>query len=263
MKMALSRCVLKVGALVLTSGLHVSPAMAQSQAAEDLSAAGEEGPAEGGAPEAAAADGSENSDPAEPVAAETEVAPGETVQAAPFQEEAAEPPPPNYEEETSSSVSETGEIRLPEPPAARPPSPFDQGTLRVGIGLGFVSSYSEDWLILGLGFGGFVLDGLEAHLDTTFWVIGDPFMATLTPGVRYVLHFVPKVKPYIGAFYRHYFVSDNHLDTDAIGGRVGLNFMTSPMSYFGAGLVYEHFLDADLFSDQDQFYPEITFAFSF
>jgi hypothetical protein len=167
-----------------------------------------------------------------------------------------------YEDEPSTSVSDTGEIVVPHAPQAER-SPFDQGTIRVGVGLGIASWSTEDWMILGLGAGYFVLKGLEPHLDTTFWVIGKPFMATLTPGVRYVLHFVPKVKPYVGGFYRHYFVSDDQLDTNSIGARLGVNIMTGKMSYFGAGVVYEHFLDQNLFVDQDQFYPEISFSFSF
>jgi hypothetical protein len=262
MKLASPWGVLKVEAVALALALQVSPVFAQSAAVEEVDetdVAQEDAPADEPSGESSAEEAPEDTDPAEPEVAEE---PAQDV--AQEQAEAeTEPPPPSYEEETVSSVSETGEIRVPEPPSARPRSPFDQGTLRIGIGLGFASSYSEDWMILGLGLGAFVLDGLEAHLDTTFWVIGDPFLATLTPGVRYVLHFVPKVKPYIGGFYRHYFVGNDNLDTDAIGGRVGIDFMTSQMSYFGAGMVYEHFLNTNLFSDQDQFYPEITFAFSF
>lgn len=174
-----------------------------------------------------------------------------------------EPLAPVYDEEPSTSVSETGEIVVPELPLAPERSPFDKGTIRVGLGLGVASYSTDDWMILGLGVGYFVLKGLEPHLDTTFWVIGQPFMATLTPGVRYVLHFVPKVKPYVGGFYRHYFVGDDNLDTNSIGARLGLNIMTGKMSYFGAGVVYEHFLDQNFFVDQDQFYPEISFSFSF
>lgn len=142
------------------------------------------------------------------------------------------------------------------------PTPFDQHRLRLSLGVGWAGGATTDWLVLGAGLGYFVLPGLELHLDGNIWVIGSPFIATLTPGVRYVFHMVPDIKPYVGAFYRRYFVDRTGFDSDAIGGRVGLYFLLSPTAYLGGGLVYEHFLDRNLF-ESDQVGPEITFGISF
>jgi hypothetical protein len=223
---------------------------------------------------------------AEPIATEpaaaapeaTELAPAEPASAQPAAAEpppvepvAAEPPPVEpaaAEVGATSSTSPEGASGSFVPPS-RPPSPFDRGRLRIGgmIGWAQASTYtgSINWFILGVGVGYNVLDGLEPHVDTTFW-IGDPFVTTLTPGLRYVFHMVPVVKPYVGGFYRHYFVSGNDYgwdDSDALGGRAGVYFMTGPMSYFGGGIIYEHFLDENLFSEVDQVYPEITIAIAF
>jgi len=143
---------------------------------------------------------------------------------------------------------------------------FAQGRIRVGGTIGFSTAVgagsSQSWFILGVGAGVFVLDGLEPHADTTFW-IGDPFLATVTPGIRYVFWMVPVVKPYLGTFYRHYFVDGPVGDSDSLGGRVGVNFMMSPNAYVAGGIIYEHFLDETLFDNPDQVYPEIMIAVAF
>ncbi|GEM_PF-865226 len=172
------------------------------------------------------------------------------------------------QESTSSSelsVEESSEAAPLQLELPQPPSPFSQGRIRVGLGIGMATSSSNDWLLLGLGAGYYVFDGLEPHLDTTFYLFGDPFIATVTPGLRYVLHMVPRIKPYVGAFYRHYFVATELPDTNSIGARLGLYFMTGGMSYFGGGAVYEHYTDENYFAkgDQDVWYPEITFSLSF
>ncbi len=174
---------------------------------------------------------------------------------------AEEPEDPFGEETVAHDASFEPKVEPLPPPRMRPPSPFDQHSIRIGGSVGA----SSDWIILGIGAGYFVLDGLEAGLDTTFWLGGDPFISTLTPGVRYIFHFVPVVKPYVGGFYRHYFVAEHRFlaDSDSIGARAGLLFMLGPSAFLGGGVIYEHFLDQDLYVEQDQFYPEIIIGFSF
>lgn len=176
--------------------------------------------------------------------------------------EAEQPEDPFAAEEQSQTTTDpTFEAAPAALPPARLPTPFDQHSIRVGGSFGA----SSDYIIFGIGAGYFVLNGLEVGLDTTFWVAGDPFISTLTPGVRYVFHMVPTVKPYVGGFYRHYFVSDHFLysDSDSIGARAGLLFMLGTSAFLGGGVIYEHFLDTDLYLDKDQFYPEIIIGFSF
>ncbi len=267
--------------IVLTLALSASfafllakPALAQISES-DLAPAAETDESDAN-PVAAEADPSADTAAA---ASETEPAPAETEAAPPEIEasaEAASPDPvetaveePASAEATSPDPVETTPPLAEEPTAEesvssadldlflkRPPTPFDQGRLRLGIGLGWTSTSRTDWLILGAGLGFYVIDGLEVALDSTFWVVGDPFVATLTPGLRYVFIQLPSVKPYIGAFYRHYFVGDGYDDTDSLGGRLGVYFMLSKNAYIGGGIVYEHFLDDDLFASRDQFYPE-------
>jgi len=185
--------------------------------------------------------------------------------------EPTEPAYPDSSAEGSGEVTAEPTYSAPAEPPAPPkiPSPFDQGSIRLGLVLGWAQAStgftSINWFLLGVAGGYYVLDGLEPNVGVNFW-IGDPFISTVSPGLNYVFHMVPTVKPYVGGFYRHYFVTDNRYawdDTDSIGARGGVYFMVSPMSYFGGGIAYEHFLDENLFSNVDQVYPEITLAIAF
>lgn len=179
--------------------------------------------------------------------------------------------PPTAETEQPAEVSaRTSRIRPSyaasedeEPP--KPGGPFDQGSTRVSIVLGGGESFNSSYLILGGGVGYFLFDGLELEVDAQAWLFGDPFVATVTPGVRYVFHMVPKVNPYVGAFYRHYFVESLN-DFDTYGARAGLLLRVGQNGYLGGGAMYERRFDCDeqeFRESCDQWYPEITFSLSF
>jgi hypothetical protein len=139
---------------------------------------------------------------------------------------------------------------------------FAQGRARVSLVAGTGASLGDDYLMLGAGLGYYVLDGLEIGVDYEAWLFNDPIVQRLSPGARYVFHFVPAVKPYVGGFYRHAFVSGDIDDLDYAGARAGIYFVPpAERISFGAGAVYERVLDCDeLFVDCDSFYPEISFS---
>lgn len=186
--------------------------------------------------------------------------------------EAALPPPivatePEAAAEASSPDSLEPEAALAlasdEQARAKPSTPFDRNSVRVGLVVGWAQADTTDWLVLGGGLGYYVLDGLEVHADANFWVGGSPFIATVTPGVRYVFHMLPDVKPYVGTFYRHYFVDRPGFDSDSLGGRAGIYFMVNSHAYIGGGLVVEQLINNNLFENATQVYPEVTFALAF
>jgi hypothetical protein len=163
----------------------------------------------------------------------------------------------------SYEVAEPAPVKEYEPP--KPRGPFDQGSVRVSIVLGGGENLTSSYLILGAGVGYFVLDGLELEADAQAWLFGDPFTATITPGLNYVFYMVPKVNPYVCIFYRHYFI-DEFDDFDAYGARAGLLLRIGPNGYLGGGAAYERRFNCDntQFRDScDQWYPEITFSLSF
>ncbi len=144
--------------------------------------------------------------------------------------------------------------------------PFARNRIRVGGNVGWASSFgggeSVSWFVAGAGAGYFLLPGLELHTDVTAW-IGEPFIFTLTPGIRYVFHQVSSVKPYVGVLYRHYFLSAGLPDTDSVGGRAGVYFPITRNTYLGGGVMVEQFLSDDVFRETTQIYPELTVSVSF
>ena len=142
-------------------------------------------------------------------------------------------------------------------------APFSQGSQAVSVIAGAGSAFNDDYIILGVGYGYYVLKGLELGIDAQFWLSGDPSINKLSPQIRYVFTQPEKVKPYVGAFYRRTYI-DGLEDLDSIGYRAGLNFMGKGNFFFGVGAVYEEYRDCNesIFSDCSSTYPEILFSFS-
>jgi len=141
--------------------------------------------------------------------------------------------------------------------------PFSRGSTRLSVLVGSGFAANDNYLILGIGGGYYFLDHVELGLDYEVWLFGDPTLQRLSPGLRYVLELGP-LKPYIGAFYRHTFVSDFN-DFDQVGARVGAYLIPRRGVFAGLGAVYEHLLDCDEDGvvDCNQFYPELTVGFAF
>jgi hypothetical protein len=143
--------------------------------------------------------------------------------------------------------------------------PFMRNRVRVSALVGTGATNTDTYLILGAGVGYFVLDGFEIGLDYDAWIIGDPAMHRLGPETRYVFHFVEIIKPYVGAFSRHTFVT-GYDDFDHIGARGGVYFVPRNGRFFvGGGAVYERLLDCSegLIIDCDAVYPEVFVGASF
>ena len=58
---------------------------------------------------------------------------------------------------------------------------------------------------------------MRLGVGTNCWLFDSPFVATLAPELTYTFHFVNVVKPYVGAFYSHYVVSDDVEDFNSVG----------------------------------------------
>jgi opacity protein-like surface antigen len=153
-----------------------------------------------------------------------------------------------------------------EPDNARAPGPFAAGNPRLSLTAGTAWSSANTYIVLGVGVGYFFVNGLEVGFDYEAWVAGSPTLQRLSPELRYVFYFVPTVKPYIGTFYRHTFVSSGFIDFDQLGVRGGIYFVPqSGHVYGGGGLVYERVLDCSPFVivNCDSVYPEVFIGFTF
>jgi len=142
--------------------------------------------------------------------------------------------------------------------------PFEKGGSRVSIVVGSGRSLDNNYVILGLGAGYYVLNGLELGLDGEAWLGGDPDIYKVSPQVKYVLPTQSKIRPYAGVFYSHIFI-DGYDDLDTTGARGGVYFTSNEKWFMGVGVVYESYLDCDesVYSSCRDVYPEISFSFSF
>jgi hypothetical protein len=174
-------------------------------------------------------------------------------------------PPATVQPPTTSQYVDPN---VPPPPPPTPQGeergPFSRGRKEVSLLIGSTFASHHSYLILGAGFGYYVIDGLQVALNGSIWFLDSPVAGTITPAVNYVLHMVPLLKPYVGVFYRHYIIGDNYKDLNSLGARVGANLLPrNSRSYFGLGAVFETLLDCDTkVRSCNSVYPELTFAIS-
>lgn len=139
---------------------------------------------------------------------------------------------------------------------------FSKGSTSLGVVLGSGSFGREDYIILGVGVGYYVLPGLELGIDVQHWFSGDPAITKVSPQIRYVFTQPKVIKPYVGAFYRRTFIEDRD-DADSFGYRAGAYFSAKSGVYIGGGVVYEQYKDCNRFVDCSDTYPELLFMVSF
>jgi hypothetical protein len=142
--------------------------------------------------------------------------------------------------------------------------PFADGSMRLSVLVGNGYAFDESYLVVGVGFGYFVLKGLELGLEGEFWSSGTPGITKISPALRYVIPTNSAVRPYIGAFYRRTMI-ESYDDLNSFGGRAGVYFLSGRGSYFGAGMVYEQYLSCNevIYHSCSDTYPEIIFAIAF
>jgi hypothetical protein len=142
--------------------------------------------------------------------------------------------------------------------------PFSRGNVNLSVTAGGAHAFGDDYLIIGLGAGYYLRDGLELGLDFDAWVGGELDIYSISPQVNYVFRNQTKIKPYGGAFYRHTFI-DKLDDVDSLGLRGGINLMMGKNAYLGIGAVYENYLDCEksVYRSCDDLYPEVVLSVSF
>jgi len=160
-----------------------------------------------------------------------------------------EPPPPEEPPLTPDEPDQPDEPHYPGEASPNgtlrnePPGPFAQGKIRLGIGGGLLSSRDAVDFGLEVGFGYFILDNIELGIDGAFQFGDSPFAAYLGPTARILFPINEVVAPYVGGFYRHWFLTDGLLDFDTLGARAGLSIRTGG-AFFTIGLVYEAIVSA-------------------
>jgi len=142
---------------------------------------------------------------------------------------------------------------------------FSKGNKRVSGTIGWGHSFDTDYLLIGIGAGYYLANGLDVGLDFEGWLVGDPSIYKLSPRADYVLWKMKRIKPYAGAFYRWNFVGNGIDDKSSLGGRAGAFYQSrGGRSMAGAGVVYERYLNLDeRLGSSDVIYPEVFVSVSF
>lgn len=185
--------------------------------------------------------------------------------------------PDEPSDEPDAPLDEPGEAPAPDappdPPAAAPapprehiadaprerPGPYPQGKIRLGLGGGLLSFGSSNNFGFALSFGVFVIDNVEVGADGAVQFGDEPFAAYLGPTARVLFPFNEAVHPYVGGFYRHWFLTEGLDDFDTLGARAGVVVRTGRV-FFGIGLVYEVVV-SECDGDCSDLYPELGISF--
>lgn len=141
---------------------------------------------------------------------------------------------------------------------------FSQGRSRLSVTGGSGYAFDQTYLVLGVGAGYTVLDGLSVGLDLEWWTGDDPGITKVSPSVLYAFYQVPSVSPYLGAFYRRTYI-ESFEDLGSVGGRAGVYIAAGRNMYLGAGMVYEAYLDCDeaTYASCQDTYPEVSVTVAF
>lgn len=137
------------------------------------------------------------------------------------------------------------------------PTPFDQGRISISGGASQETNFGYKYVSVGVGGAYYVLPGLAVELAGSHEFGGGPSISELTPGLRYVAQPLVRespVVPYVGGFYRHWFVGGGIADVDTVGARAGAIYVSGKL-ILGLGVVYEHQVSACTM-DCDSWYPD-------
>lgn len=152
---------------------------------------------------------------------------------------------------------------------ASPPDVWDffrQGHAEAEGGVGLGATSGSNYLLLSLGGGYYIEDGLSLGAMGEAWLGAQPQIYDLSPQVRYVfLDSSRSFKPYLGAFYRRTFFSRDFVPVDSVGARAGMVFPFSPRAYVTVDLAYESYFNcnANSYFACNQLYPELAIVFGF
>ncbi len=138
---------------------------------------------------------------------------------------------------------------------------FDKGQKNVALTVGSGSGYNSNYTIVGVTANYYAISGLSVGLGYRGWFGGNPTLNEVDVPVTYFIPLQSRIRPYIGGFYRHTFVSGDDDDYDTYGGRAGISVVQGN-GYVSAGWVQERY-SRDSGGDSVRGYPEISAGFSF
>ena len=128
------------------------------------------------------------------------------------------------------------------------------GTAGVG------TAYSHTYFVVGGRVGYDVAFGVTPELGLTYWGGSTPSFLQLAPGVTWYMP-LPVLRPYVGGFYVHDFLSSGFPDQDGVGVRGGIGLGGGGPVSLLVGVAYERRLSCSV--DCDTWWPEALVGVSF
>jgi len=132
--------------------------------------------------------------------------------------------------------------------------------LRLGVSAGIGSAYGQTYYELGGRLGYDLGLGFTPEVGIAYWGGGTPSFVQLAPGITWYAP-LPILRPYLGGFYAHDFVSSGFPDQDALGARAGVGLIGAGPLSINIGFAYERRLSCSI--DCDTWWPEASAGFSF
>jgi hypothetical protein len=132
--------------------------------------------------------------------------------------------------------------------------------LRLGASGGVGRAYGQTYYEVGGRLGYDLGFGLTPEVGLAYWGGASPSFVQLSPGLTWYFP-VPFVRPYLGGFYAHDFVSSGFPDQNGIGVRGGIGLLGAGPLSVSIGVAYERRLSCSI--DCDTWWPEALAAFSF
>jgi len=132
--------------------------------------------------------------------------------------------------------------------------------LRLGVSAGVGRAYDQTYYQLGGRVGYDVGFGLTPEVGLAYWGGATPSFVQLSPGLTWYFP-LPVLRPYLGGFYAHDFVSDGLPDQDGIGVRGGIGLLGAGPLSINVGVAYERRLSCP--ADCDTWWPEASAGLAF
>ncbi|MGC3999967.1 MAG: hypothetical protein QM767_22010 [Anaeromyxobacter sp.] len=155
--------------------------------------------------------------------------------AAPAQPGAAAPAPAPAP--APAVVAQPAPQPAPAPPPVKQPK---QKRLYGWASVGTTFAFNQTYANANVGVGYLMNHGITPNVELSYQFGNDPDLWTLRPGVTWFAP-VPRLNPYIGAYYSRWFVGGNLPDQNGVGGRAGFSLGR----FISLGITYDRALDCD------------------
>ncbi len=131
-----------------------------------------------------------------------------------------------------------------------------RGQLYTWGSVGTTFAYGETYGSANVGLGWLMRHGIAPNVELGYAFGNTPTIWSLRPGVSWYLP-VAKVRPYVGAYYTHWFVGSGLPDQNGVGGRAGFSLGR----VLALGVTYDHALGCS--KDCDSWAPQISAGYAF